>query len=42
LKSSIIESIKSLPPLPKTIIDINKVYANENSGIGDLNDTTCK
>jgi HD-like signal output (HDOD) protein len=36
LKSSIIESIKSLPPLSKTILDINKIYADENSGIGDL------
>ena len=36
MKSSIIDSIKSLPPLSKTIIDINRVYANENSSIGDL------
>lgn len=36
MKSSIINSIKSLPPLSKTILDINKVYANENSSIHDL------
>jgi len=36
LKSSIIDSIKSLPPLSKTIIDINKVYADPESSIHDL------
>ncbi|WP_457749800.1 HDOD domain-containing protein [Sulfurimonas sp.] len=36
MKSSIIESIKSLPPLSKTIIDINRVYADEDAGVGDL------
>lgn len=36
MKSSITESIKSLPPLSKTILDINKVYANEESGVVDL------
>lgn len=36
MKSSIIESIKSLPPLSKTIMDINRVYADEEAGIGDL------
>lgn len=36
MKSSIIESIKSLPPLSKTIMDINRVYADENSSINDL------
>jgi len=36
MKSSIIESIKSLPPLSKTIMDINKVYADEESGVNDL------
>lgn len=36
MKSSIINIIKSLPPLSKTILDINKVYANENSSIHDL------
>ncbi len=36
MKSSIIESIKSLPPLSKTITDINRVYADEEAGIGDL------
>ena len=36
MKSSITESIKSLPPLSKTIADINRVYADEEAGIGDL------
>ncbi len=36
MKSSILKSINSLPPLSKTIIDINKVYANPEAGIGDL------
>jgi len=36
MKSSIVESIKSLPPLSKTIMDINRVYADENSSINDL------
>jgi len=36
VNDSIINSIKSLPPLSKTIMDINKVYADEEAGIGDL------
>lgn len=36
MKSSIIDSIKSLPPLSKTIIDINKVYADPNSSINEM------
>jgi len=36
VKSSIIDSIKALPPLSKTILDLNKVYADENSSIHDL------
>lgn len=36
MKSSIIDSIKSLPPLSKTIIDINAIYANPNSSVHDL------
>jgi len=36
MKSSIVNSIKSLPPLSKTILDINRVFADEESGIGDL------
>ena len=36
MKNSIIESIKSLPALSKTIIDINRVYADEKAGIADL------
>lgn len=36
MKSSIVDSIKSLPPLSKTIIDINRVYADPDSSIHDL------
>ncbi len=36
MNSSIIESIKSLPPLSKTIININKVYADPEAGLGEL------
>ncbi|MCW8838692.1 MAG: HDOD domain-containing protein [Thiovulaceae bacterium] len=36
MKSSIVESIKSLPPLSKTIIDINRVYEDENSSVSDM------
>ncbi|WP_457744874.1 HDOD domain-containing protein [Sulfurimonas sp.] len=36
MKSSIIESIKSLPPLSKTIMDINRVYSDEEAGVGEL------
>ena len=36
MKSSIIESINSLPPLSKTITDINRIYADEEAGIGEL------
>ena len=36
MKSSIIESIKSLPPLSKTITEINRIYADEEAGIGEL------
>ncbi len=36
MKNSLIEKIKALPPLPKTIIDINKVYADEEASVGDM------
>ena len=36
MNSSIIDSIKSLPPLSKTILDINRVYADSNAGVVDL------
>ena len=36
MKNSIIESIKSLPPLSKTISDIEVVYKDSEAGIGDL------
>jgi len=36
LKSSIIDSIKSLPPLSKTILDVNKVYADPDSSVNDM------
>ena len=36
MKSSIIDSIKSLPPLSATIIEINKIHANPNATISDM------
>ena len=36
MKSSIIDSIKSLPPLSKTIADIEEVYKDSEAGIGEL------
>ncbi len=36
MKSSIIDSIKSLPPLSKTIIDVNKIYADPNASVADM------
>lgn len=36
MKISIIESIKSLPPLSSTIIEINKICADENSTLKDM------
>lgn len=36
MKSSILESIKSLPPLPKTITEIQRIYHNPESSIADL------
>lgn len=36
MKSSIIDNIKSLPPLSKTIMDINAVYANEDASLKDM------
>lgn len=36
MKSSIIDSIKSLPPLSKTIIDVNRVYADDEASIQDM------
>jgi len=36
MKSSIIESIKSLPPLSKTILQINQVSQDSGSGIAEL------
>ncbi|MCF6339603.1 MAG: HDOD domain-containing protein [Sulfurimonas sp.] len=36
MNSSIIDSIKSLPPLSATIININRIYADENSTIYDM------
>lgn len=36
MKSSIFNSIKSLPPLPKTIIDMQRVCNDPNSSINDL------
>jgi len=36
MKSSIADSVKSLPPLSKTIADINRVYADEEAGVAEL------
>ncbi len=36
MKSSLVESIKSLPALPKTIVEMQRVCANPESGINDL------
>jgi HD-like signal output (HDOD) protein len=36
MKSSIINSIKSLPPLPKTVIDMQRVCNDPNGSINDL------
>lgn len=36
MKSSIIDSIKSLPPLSKTILEINRVFSNNKTGIDEL------
>ncbi|NOQ29728.1 MAG: HDOD domain-containing protein [Helicobacteraceae bacterium] len=36
MKSSIIDNIKSLPPLPKSIAQIQAICADSESGIGDL------
>ncbi len=36
MKSSMINSIKSLPPLPKTVIDMQRICNDPNSSIQDL------
>jgi len=36
MKSSIAQSIKSLPPLSKTIAEINRIYADEEAGVIEL------
>lgn len=36
MKSLIIDRVKSLPPLSKTVLDINAVFADEDSSILDL------
>jgi len=36
MKNSMINSIKSLPPLPKTVIDMQRVCNDPNSSISDL------
>ena len=36
MKISIIESINSLPPLSKTISDVNAIYAKEDSSLADM------
>ncbi len=39
MKNSIVESIKSLPPLPKTLIDMQRVTADPDASIADLTKT---
>ena len=36
MQSYIMDKIKSLPPLPKTITEIQRIYADENSSVSDL------
>lgn len=36
MNNTIVDSIKSLPPLSKTISEINRVYADEESSINDM------
>ncbi|MCW8894378.1 HDOD domain-containing protein [Sulfurimonas sp.] len=36
MKSSIIDSIKSLPPLSTTITEVNRIYADDESTISDM------
>ncbi|MBU0632638.1 HDOD domain-containing protein [bacterium] len=36
MQNSILDGIKSLPPLPKTITEIQKIYQNSESSIADL------
>lgn len=36
MKSSIVASINSLPPLSKTIADVNAIYAREDSSLADM------
>ena len=36
MNHAIFESIKSLPPLPKTLTEIQRIYANSESSIADL------
>lgn len=36
MKSSIIDSIKSLPPLSKTVVDINRIYADPEASLHDM------
>lgn len=39
MKSSIVDSIKSLPPLPKTLIDMQRVTNDPDASIADLTKT---
>lgn len=36
MKDTILDNVKALPPLSKTISEINKVYADENASINDM------
>ncbi len=36
MKESLVESIKSLPPLSKTINEINRIYSDEEAGVSEM------
>ncbi len=36
MHNSILKSIKSLPPLPQTVIDVNRICSNKEASIADL------
>jgi len=36
MKHSIVDSIKSLPPLSKTVVEVNRIYADEKAGVNEL------
>jgi len=36
MRESIVESVKSLPPLSKTITEINRIYSDEEAGVSEM------